>query len=588
MRVKLNTFILFMSLSLFAAPAISKVVKKDTDNDGQPDRTAYFSASGKLMKLEVDENEDGFCEAVQEYVNGDLATVRRDTDNNKKYDCFDQYNSGVISCQELFTEKNTLLQVIEFDTEGKIQKSRRDGTGDGHLETESLFEDGEIVSSCVDEDGNGISESSIRYEKGVIAMRTVDADQNQIPEDIYYYDSKGQIIESDHDDNGDGQKTIHRKYSEGQPVRQERSDAKGRVVELVLYEAGHPVRLEKDSTSDGIRDLLTLYKGGRPVTQKQDTTGDGQFDTVRSLEPSGVPHLVRKDTNSDSIFDTQYYLKNGQIFRSESDGDHDGRKETVCSYASGKMKELKKDINGDKRIDHLERYSVDGQCIAIESDTNNDGNIDSWQSFKDGNPLLMKADETGDGKVDTIIHFASGEKVRLERDADADGLFEVVQQYNKDGWGMILTQDADGDGNPEAKLCYSEGVLREKTYYLPDGLPESVEYFDVHGQLTKSEERENSGLSLTWFYDALGQTKRAERDKDLDGVVEEIFYYRQGAIYGVEEDTNADGKSDIWEEYDTKGNITASAKDMDYDGEPDLVKGRWKRQMDRMVFRNSI
>jgi hypothetical protein len=48
------------------------------------------------------------------------------------------------------------------------------------------------------------------------------------------------------------------------------------------------------------------------------------------------------------------------------------------------------------------------------------------------------------------------------------------------------------------------------------------------------------------------------------------FYYEGGRVVRVEEDTNRDGRADVWEEYDESEAIVKRARDLNYDGEPDV------------------
>jgi hypothetical protein len=119
---------------------------------------------------------------------------------------------------------------------------------------------------------------------------------------------------------------------------------------------------------------------------------------------------------------------------------------------------------------------------------------------------------------------------------------------------------------------YAQGLLRQKKIYDPQGDIQFIEYFDAQGDLCRSREREGQGLSLTWIYNEQGQAVQARRDKDLDGTDEVIFFYQNGTLRRVEEDSNADGKIDVWEYYDQSEALVRKAQDLDFDGEPDLEK----------------
>ena len=70
---------------------------------------------------------------------------------------------------------------------------------------------------------------------------------------------------------------------------------------------------------------------------------------------------------------------------------------------------------------------------------------------------------------------------------------------------------------------------------------------------------------------------QARRDKDLDGTDEVFFFYQNGTLRRVEEDSNGDGTIDIWEYYDQSEALVRTSKDLDFDGEPDLEKQEKKK-----------
>jgi hypothetical protein len=52
--------------------------------------------------------------------------------------------------------------------------------------------------------------------------------------------------------------------------------------------------------------------------------------------------------------------------------------------------------------------------------------------------------------------------------------------------------------------------------------------------------------------------------------VDTWYFYKQGSLTSVEEDTNADGKPDLWEEYDKSEALVKRSKDLNLDGKPDI------------------
>jgi hypothetical protein len=192
----------------------------------------------------------------------------------------------------------------------------------------------------------------------------------------------------------------------------------------------------------------------------------------------------------------------------------------------------------------------------------------------------MSADENADGRMDLDVLFEDGVKKSLRRDADGDGFFEIVQTYSSDGLGVTIERLAKDSATPRARLYYVSGLLKEKRHYDSHGRLESLELFNENGELTQSKESESGRLSLTWFYEG-GEPVRAERDKNLDGVPEEIFTYTNGSLVAVEEDANGDGKPDVWEQYGPDGCLESRSEDLDFDGIPDMEKKRSKQLSQR-------
>ena len=52
------------------------------------------------------------------------------------------------------------------------------------------------------------------------------------------------------------------------------------------------------------------------------------------------------------------------------------------------------------------------------------------------------------------------------------------------------------------------------------------------------------------------------------------YFYQKNRLTAIEEDTNGDGKPDIWEEYDEAEALIKRKRDLDFDGEPDIEEFR--------------
>jgi hypothetical protein len=60
---------------LVSASAKGDVIKKDTDKDGKIDQIAHFDKEGKITRLEIDSNADGFMDRLQYYENEQVIRI---------------------------------------------------------------------------------------------------------------------------------------------------------------------------------------------------------------------------------------------------------------------------------------------------------------------------------------------------------------------------------------------------------------------------------------------------------------------------------------------------------------------------------
>jgi antitoxin component YwqK of YwqJK toxin-antitoxin module len=557
---------------MFAPPGGSKVVTRDRNSDGRIDRRAHFQ-SGSLVLLEVDGNGDGVFDRRQHYERGDLVRVERDTDQDGFWETVDTYRMGRRVKQTIRNSNGSLTQVSTFDDQGRLLEIRRDRTGDEILDTVYAYRRGELCNATTDGDANGAWESLQLFANGTMREHHSDEDQDGHVERIIRTTSKGDPQESEHDLDEDGVRETFRTYSQGKVSRQETLDPRTESVKrVVLFAGGQPREQRRDTTDDGRFDSWTWFEKGRPVKQERDTNSDGNRDTVSLFDPTGNVREVRKDTNHDGHTDQVLFMAGDQVERKKLDADHDRFFETEVTFVRGTRKKMAKDRDRDGKPDLVIEYNDRGERTRLSTDRNGDNHMDTWQTYAGGQLIRLEQDEGGNGQVDLKVFYEQGEKDRLLRDQDGDGRFETVQLYRVEGWDLVIEQDRDHSGHPEARLCYEKGLLRQKEVFDRQGQVQCIEYFDDQGCLCRSREREDKGLSLTWIYDQEGRAVEARRDKDLDGKPEVFFFYQNGTLSKVEEDSNNDGRVDVWETYDQSETLVSRSRDLDFDGRPDLTK----------------
>jgi hypothetical protein len=220
-------------------------------------------------------------------------------------------------------------------------------------------------------------------------------------------------------------------------------------------------------------------------------------------------------------------------------------------------------------------FDAAGEIEKIAVDANADGFADEWQTFKQDCLELFEKDRNHDKQVDLKIFYIEGEKQRLIKDEDYNGVFEITQWFDRKPWTVVIEKTPDQGKFPEFIYSYtSEGLRQTDTDTDKDGRVDRREDFDASGRLIKSEEAVDgaAGFNFAWFYDEAGNPARAEKDGDGDGQPDIWYYYNQGRLSSVREDTNHDGRPDLWEEYDASETIIRQSKDLNADGRPDVTK----------------
>jgi Putative prokaryotic signal transducing protein len=121
-------------------------------------------------------------------------------------------------------------------------------------------------------------------------------------------------------------------------------------------------------------------------------------------------------------------------------------------------------------------------------DHNGNGVLDEkWTVSPSGITLKYEIDRNLDGKIDLVTFYNSQNKpISTESDDDFNGTFETKIRYV--GANVeIIESDTDGDGSPDLRTFYVNGVMSTSTYMNPaTGLPLRIEYFKL-GKITKVE-----------------------------------------------------------------------------------------------------
>lgn len=96
---------------------------------------------------------------------------------------------------------------------------------------------------------------------------------------------------------------------------------------------------------------------------------------------------------------------------------------------------------------------------------------------------------------------------------------------------------------------------------------------DEQSAMPASHDRNADGKADVWYeYDSQGVAKESY-DQDYDARVDAWYFYDKGILVRVEADRNRDSHPDEWAEYHSSGDLLETRYDLNFDGNPDY----WER-----------
>ena len=555
-------------------PALAqKRIEKDLDEDGRVDQVLIYDDSGTILCVETDKNHDGYAERLQVYKDGRLVRIERDTDKARKINCIDYFENDKRVRQKRFGLDGNLVQISFFDEKEQIRLMKKDTTGTKEFDTHYYFINGILLSSTRDTDDNGRVNVWTAFENQLPKEQKQDENEDGIMERVLIFDSEGKLKKLFKDPFVKGKYKSIGFFEKGEIKIQHRDQNEdGKPDVITTFEKALPREQKKDTNFDGRFDVLTRFSNGLPKTRQKDMDFDGKPEYFAVFDESGQLAKTREDTKRTGKIDRIRYYRSGEPYRVELDNDGNGFFETVSLIENNKIIKNMIDKNQDGRFDVEVFFNENQEKKRLVSDSNFDGKKDVWQFYANNMLSKFEKDENGDTKPDLKVVYQKGKKIFLSKDMDFDGYFEITQKYDDPAWSMIISQDINADRIVDIRFFYKDTVLRRKEVDENfNGVPDIVEVFSKDGALEKIEEKKEGKTVITWFYDAEESLVRGEEDKNGDGIAEICYLYDKGNLKSVQEDTNQDGKPDLWEEYDETQAVVKRQKDLDFDGMPDFV-----------------
>jgi Putative prokaryotic signal transducing protein len=128
-------------------------------------------------------------------------------------------------------------------------------------------------------------------------------------------------------------------------------------------------------------------------------------------------------------------------------------------------------------------------------DNNHDGALDErWHYSASGAPVKYEADRNLDGKVDYVQQYdARGNVESATSDDDFNGSFESSHRY-RNGNNEVSETDSDGNGIPDVRWTYENGVLATvETILATSGRPVRIDRFKLGVRVSADVDTDNDG-----------------------------------------------------------------------------------------------
>jgi len=281
----------------------------------------------------------------------------------------------------------------------------------------------------------------------------------------YVYDAKGNLIEAEEDDDGNGSIDRRATYDANGSVteREFDNDDDGTVDARTVYtydSYGSLTKEESDNDADGTVDNRTTYTydaNGNLTAEEYDDGADGTLEGLTNYGYDTKGNNILREyvdpadgmVHGRDVFD---YDANGFQTLLERDYEGDGivdYRTTSANDANGNLLWRETDLHGDgteiSRSTYT--YTANGDLLSSESGTN--GVVD-WRQMNfydvNGDLVRIEVDNNGDGTTDLITRYfydVNGDLVMEETDYGADGTidFGFVQSYMPvDHWTPILAR----------------------------------------------------------------------------------------------------------------------------------------------------
>lgn len=378
-----------------------------------------------------------------------------------------------------FAQEQTFRSVLNRANDAELLDGHRRPRG-GIVVLNDLYAELELSpgffapkSATIDEDGNGEINTMREYTYG---------------------EQRSQVVLTNLDSNGKQTTTTVDFDENGAQLSEVKSEALGEVIfskRSVTDADGNVVLVAHDLHDDGIVDSSTTHSHnefGHVLRIEHDDDADGTADRVGRYEYDERGNQSRFEWDSDvdgapERVEFRVWSEERNLLSLEVDGDGDGWFESFELFdydEDGRLLGRALYPSGETNPNRLRlwEYDADGLLTRASEDADGDGRFETIVQYEAGRRIAERVDEDGDGEIDQVqtwAYDADGNESRLEYDLDGDGSADhaVNYAYDEDGNRVLEEIDSGADGSPEniVRRSFAPTGWGYLFYELRDRLP---------------------------------------------------------------------------------------------------------------------
>jgi len=216
---------------------------------------------------------------------GRLVRVEVDTNDDGKMDVFNHYQDGVALRQERDTNFDGKIDLwLTLDAEGAVTQARMDDNHDGQVDLEEEYANGQVVRQQIDSNNDGRFDSHHNYTNGTPVFSQLDSNHDGRIDVWMHYNDAGNVRRIEQDTDFDGVPDITNTI--GQPAPAPEPPAESTPEPTEPEDPGDVVEGEHEM------DEVTVV-ARRPLTSASDQqVRDRDFRSFPHQNPSDLVRLI--------------------------------------------------------------------------------------------------------------------------------------------------------------------------------------------------------------------------------------------------------------------------------------------------------